>query len=75
MTTRDVEGGCDVCHGAGVTAWTAINAPAVAANHNRATGHPTWCFRTIETRHGDGAAPQDETLPLDIDDAAPGRAL
>lgn len=58
-----VEAGCRLCHGI-EPHWTAVNAMAVAAQHSRIHGHPTWVRQTIEVRYGGNAVSgQKEHLP------------
>jgi hypothetical protein len=57
-----VEAGCTLCHGA-ESAWVASNAMAVAAQHARRYGHPTWVRQTIEVHYGASPPKQKEHLP------------
>jgi cytochrome c551/c552 len=50
-TSRDVQGGCFVCHGV-ITHWRGPNTQGVAARHHDATGHEVWCEVVLSIRYG-----------------------
>ncbi len=60
---RTFRAGCVTCHGT-EDRWTGANALAVAARHNRITGHPTWC--DLSVHYGSTAFDPRQT---DIEDA------
>ncbi|WP_267382195.1 MULTISPECIES: hypothetical protein [unclassified Sphingomonas] len=65
FTSRDVRGGCFVCHGSEARWWGA-NAQGVAARHHDATKHPVWCDVALSIRYGREEA---DTRQLDIEHA------
>ncbi|HEX8446244.1 MAG TPA: hypothetical protein VF649_06485 [Sphingomonas sp.] len=69
-TSRDVIGGCFVCHGAAAN-WFGPQAQGTAARHHDATGHATWAEVVMTVRYGRN---DSDGLQLDIETAIAARS-